>query len=105
MPIEINEENFKSEVYESDKLTIVDFWAPWCGPCRMLSPILDEIDAFYKGKIKICKVNTDQCQKLAVEFSVSTIPTVLFFKNGKQCDRFVGLSTQDDIKARIDSFL
>jgi thioredoxin 1 len=105
MPIELNAENFKKEVLESDKLTIVDFWAEWCGPCKMLSPIIDELDKEYVGKVKICKVDTDANQELSAQFQIVSIPTVIFFKDGKQVGKFVGFKSKEAIKKIIDPLL
>jgi thioredoxin 1 len=105
MPIELNAENFKKEVLESDKLTIADFWATWCGPCKMLSPIIDELDKEYAGKVKICKVDTDANQELSAQFQIVSIPTVIFFKDGKQVGKFVGFKSKEAIKKIIDPLL
>lgn len=105
MPIELNAENFSKEVVQSDKLTIVDFWAQWCGPCKMLSPIIDELDKEYEGKVKICKVDTDANQELSNQFQIVSIPTVIFFKDGKQVDKFVGFKSKDAVKKIINPLL
>lgn len=104
MPIELNVENFNQET-QSDKLTIVDFWAPWCGPCKMLSPVLDEIEKEYGDKIKVCKVNTDENPDLASQFQVSSIPLVVLLKSGKPVDQFIGFKTKNAVKQLIDSHL
>jgi thioredoxin 1 len=102
MPLELNEANFKKEVLESDKLTIVDFWAPWCGPCKMLSPIIDDIAKDFGDKIKVGKINTDENQALAKQFKISSIPCVIFFNAGKPVGQFVGFKTKDAIKKLIN---
>jgi thioredoxin 1 len=102
MPVELNEANFQKEVLESKKLTIVDFWAPWCGPCKMLSPILDDIAKEFGDKVTIAKVNIDDNQGLASKFSITSIPSVIFFKDGKSVNQFVGFKTKDAIKKIIN---
>ncbi len=86
----LTKENFDEVVGNSDTLCLVDFWAEWCGPCRMLGPVIDELAADYDGKVKVCKVNIDEQAELAMRFKIMTIPTVLLFKNGEMADRSVG---------------
>ena len=83
----------------------VDFWAPWCGPCRMLAPVIDELAEEFEGKAKICKVNTDEVQDLAVEFGIRSIPTLLFFKNGEVVEQMVGAQSKQAIADKINSLL
>jgi thioredoxin 1 len=85
MAINLTNDSFESTVAEG--VSVVDFWAPWCGPCRMVAPILDELSSEYEGKAKICKVNTDEEQDLAVKFGIRSIPTILFLKDGKVVDQ------------------
>ena len=87
--VEINNANFTSEVLESDKMVLVDFWAPWCGPCRMVSPIVDEI-ANESDKIKVAKINIDEQPQLASQYGVMSIPTLMVFNNGEVVDKAVG---------------
>ena len=89
----------------AEGVTFVDFWAPWCGPCRMLAPVVDELAAEYEGKAKICKVNTDEVQDLAVEFGVRSIPTMLFFKNGEVKETLIGAQSKVAISDKINSLL
>lgn len=98
-----NKAQFDTLVAEG--VTFVDFWAPWCGPCRMLAPIIDELAAEYEGKAKICKVNTDEVQDLAVEFGVRSIPTMLFFKNGEVKETLIGAQSKVAISDKINSLL
>jgi thioredoxin 1 len=90
--LQLTDSNFKTEVLESSIPVLVDFWAPWCGPCRMLAPTIEELSREYAGKIKVCKLNTDESPETAMGFNISSIPTVLVFKGGQVVDRLVGLN-------------
>lgn len=91
----ITKENFEEVVVRSDKPVLVDFWAEWCGPCQMLGPVIESLADKYEGKAVIGKVNTDEEQELAIRYSVMNIPTVIFFKDGKEIDRKVGVMPPD----------
>ena len=101
----IDTETFKEEVLDSDKLTIVDFYADWCGPCRKLSPIMDEIEQELSENVKFTKINTDENIDLAKEYQISGIPTLLVFKNGELVERMVGLMPKDSIITNIEKHL
>lgn len=98
--IEISEENFESEVLKSELPVLVDFWAPWCGPCRMMGPIVDEI-AEENLELKVCKVNVDEASELAIKYDVESIPTLIYFKNGEVRATMIGLRTKQDIMNEI----
>ena len=97
----ITEENFENEVLNSDKPVLVDFWASWCGPCRMLGPIIEEIANDYEGKVKVGKVNVDEQPNLASKYGIASIPTVIVFKNGKPEKTLVGLRSKNEIENMI----
>ncbi len=99
--ITITEQNFESEVLQSDKPVLVDFWASWCGPCRMLAPVIAELAEEYEGRAKVGKVNVDEQQALAVRYRVSSIPTVIVFKNGEPVASSVGVRP----KAQLEELL
>jgi thioredoxin 1 len=100
----IKEGEFDTEVVQSPLPVVVDFYATWCGPCKRLSPRLDELAGPLTGKIKFVKINVDEAPALSQRFAIQAIPTLLFFKNGKVVDQIVGLPADDDLKARLESF-
>jgi thioredoxin 1 len=105
MAIEINETNFEKEVLSSDKPVLVDFWAPWCSPCKMLSPVIEEIASQYNGKSKVFKVNTDENMSLSAKFQITSIPCLILFKNGEVLNKIVGFRPKGDIEKLINSAL
>ena len=103
--LEITDSNFEETVLKSDKPVLVDFWAAWCGPCRMVGPIIDELSEEYEGKAVVGKVDIDSNQQYAAQFGVRNIPTVLVFKNGELVDRKVGVSSKNDYAQALDNLI
>lgn len=100
-----DQSNFKKEVLESKNPVLVDFWAPWCGPCKMVAPVVEEIATQYAGKIEVGKINVDDNQELANEYGVMSIPTICLFKDGNPVSRLVGFRQKKEITAEIDKYL
>lgn len=104
MALTLTDTNFQSEVIDSDLPVLVDFWAEWCGPCKMIGPILDQVATDLEGVAKVGKVNVDDARELAVKYNVRSIPLLLFFKNGEVKDQIVGASvTKDQLKAKLQA--
>ena len=103
--VHLTDNQFEQEVLQSKQPVLVDFWAPWCGPCKAIASILDEISKEYNGKFKICKINIDENQAITTRFQVLSAPTLLFFKDGKVVNQLVGPRPASDIKKTMDSLL
>ena len=103
--IELTDATFDNTVHNSDVPVLVDFWAPWCGPCRMIAPIIQELADEYADKAKICRLDTDEARDSAMEFGISAIPTIILFKDGQVQKKWVGLTSKKDLAEAIDELL
>lgn len=104
-PIDVDDESFETEVEQSEGLAMVDFWAEWCGPCRMVSPIVEELAEEYEDRIKVAKVDVDESQRTAQKFNVRSIPSILFFKDGGHVDTVVGAVPKEQLEEKIEQHL
>ena len=100
---EFTDQNFETEVLKSDQPVLVDFWAEWCMPCRMLTPTIEKLAKDYQGKVKVGKLDTDANRDVSMKFGISAIPTVILFKNGQVAQKFVGLRQEKDFKEALDA--
>ena len=101
--VNLNDSNFDKEITQNDQTVLVDFWAPWCGPCKMISPMLDEIATEKAGSVRVAKVNVDENQNLSVKYNVRAIPALLFFKNGQLRDQVIGMTSKKDLLGRLEA--
>ena len=106
-PIAVNDESFETEVLQSDVPVLVDFWAPWCGPCLMAAPVLEKIATEYRGRLKVCKLNVDEARRTAIEHRIMSIPTLHIFKSGQVVDQIIGVTPnyESDLKRKIQPHL
>ncbi len=103
--VELNDENFSREVLQSDLPVLVDFWAPWCGPCQMMGPVLEEASVEWEGKIKVCKLNVDEAMATAREYQIQSIPTMILFDKGQPAKRIVGARPKQAFVEEFQSWL
>jgi len=102
-PVTLTNSNFADTIKEG--VTLVDFWAPWCGPCRMIAPVIEELAEEYDGKASICKVNTDEEQEIAIQYGIRSIPTLIIFKDGQIADQMVGAASKQVFAQKLDALL
>ena len=102
---EVNAANFEAEVLKSNMPVLVDYWAPWCGPCKMVAPVVEAVANDFKGKLKVVKLNTDDSPNIAAKYSIMGIPTLMFFSGGKDVDRTTGYMTKEALTQKINSVL
>ena len=105
MVLEVNDQNFENEVIKAGTPVVVDFWAPWCGPCRMLGPVTEKLADAYSGKVKFCKINVDENPEMSRKYQVMSIPLVLFFKDGEQKDSSLGAVPETMLKPKVEALL
>lgn len=103
--LELTDQTFKSEVLDYEGVVLVDFWAPWCGPCRMVAPIVEELAKEYQGKAKVAKLNVDQNPNIAGKYGIMSIPTLMIFKNGQPADQIVGAQPKQAIASKLDQYV
>ncbi len=104
-PIALTDDNFSAEVLKASLPVLVDFWATWCGPCRAIAPIVQELSREYEGRAKVCKLDVDAAEKTAAEFGIRSIPTLLIFKEGKVADQIIGVVAKGQITAKLEAAL
>lgn len=104
-PLDVNEVSFEAEIVKASLPVLVDFWAPWCGPCRSVAPIVEELAGEYVGKVKFAKVNTDENGSLASRLAIRGIPALLFYKGGKEANRIIGYAPKAELKKQLDALL
>jgi len=104
-PVTIEDTNFNEVVLQAEIPVLVDFWAPWCGPCRMVAPVVDELAEEYGGRVSFCKVNVDENAKIASQYGIMSIPTLILFKDGKPVSNIIGFRPKDELKQNLEAAL
>jgi len=102
-PVEINEAKFEEAVLKADRPVMVDFWAPWCGPCRMVAPVVEELAGDFDGKVDFVKINVDDCPKIASQYGIMSIPTLMVFKAGQPVDTIIGFRPKDELQKSLEA--
>ena len=105
MALELTDTNFQQEVINSDKLSVVDFWAEWCGPCRAIGPVIEELSKEYDGKVKVGKVNVDNNPQVSLNYGITSIPAILFIKNGEVVDKLIGAQPKSNFVKKIEAHI
>jgi thioredoxin 1 len=105
MVLEVNDQNFENEVIKSENPVVVDFWAPWCGPCRRLAPVTEKLAEDYGGKVKFCKINVDENPATSAKYGIMSIPTLIFFKSGEKKDSSLGAVPETLLKPKVDALV
>jgi thioredoxin 1 len=105
MALELTDTNFQEKVISSDKLTVVDFWAEWCGPCRAIGPVIEELSKEYDGRVNVGKVNVDHNPQVSMNYGITSIPAILFIKDGKVVDKMIGVQSKSNFVKRIESHI
>ncbi|HSC52537.1 MAG TPA: thioredoxin [Phnomibacter sp.] len=105
MALEFTDAAFKSDVLDSEKLTVVDFWAEWCGPCRAIGPIIEDLSKEYAGKVQVGKLNVDHNPEVSINYGITSIPAILFFKNGQMVDKLVGAQPKGNFVKKIEQHM